>query len=503
MAFNLVGFMELLALILFLAIYALKPHEWPGLGWIITFKPVQVAMLIGILALWMRDRKPRLRDFFRTPHDWIVTAYFCWIIYCSSAWWEMFKNIQVHIVTYAVVLLVCRNLRYMRIFLTVWAGILMFIAFLAVGSTIGIDPLGSKDIADWRMKGRIVVNLSIYNNPNALAHTLVPVIPMLFFLLFWKRLLGKIWGVLFLVPLYAIYLTVSKGAFLSSFVTIVATITFGRPKWVQVALVALAVSVGTGALWALPRMDELKNSKTEGGIQGRVAALKFGLRAMRAEPTGIGPGRFAYEFLREHHYMKAAHNAYVQNGAEMGRIGLWFFVALMYVAGRGLIAMRTANDEEERLRRIVFVMIVSFACSSWMVDWAYRPPFFMIIAMAAALHRHASGVNARIDKEMDLEESTGHLPPWQRATLEKTALGEQAAPEPDAPKPEKEPPVPGWLAARPATIQELADAKVAEELARPAVAYSTWKRFGILDLAAITALTYGVERMWSYLIVRM
>ncbi len=37
------------------------------------------------------------------------------------------------------------------------------------------------------MKGRLILNLSIFNNPNGLGHSVVPAIPMLYYYLIYRR----------------------------------------------------------------------------------------------------------------------------------------------------------------------------------------------------------------------------------------------------------------------------------------------------------------------------
>jgi len=98
----------------------------------------------------------------------------------------------------------------------------------------------------------------------------------------------KIGAAAMVLPLWCIYLTYSKGAFLSGFVTTLATLVFGRPKVVQALILALGIGFGYGALYSLPRMKELHSAKTDPAIQGRVAAYTFGYRCVTTLPTGIG-----------------------------------------------------------------------------------------------------------------------------------------------------------------------------------------------------------------------
>jgi len=492
--------MDFYALIFFLIYSALKPQEWPGFDWIISFKPNQVAMLLGIIALFQRPVGLRLKDIFRVPHDTFFFLYIAWIILGAPSPYDTFKSFQVHIVTYIVAQQALRTVDRMIKFLVAWSLILMTVTLLALDGDYGLDLLGSNRLTEGFMKGRMILNISIYNNPNTLAHTLVPVIPMLFFLLFWKKSLGKFWGVLLIFPLWCIFETESKGAFLCTFAALVFTMAFGRPKWVQLGILIVTFSLGTSVLYLMPRMSELnKSTKGNEAIQGRVAALQFGLRVMKNTWTGLGPGLFVPNFVKAHNYPKAAHNAYCQNGAELGRIGLGLFLAMMYCCFRSLVSIRTSSDDEERLRRTMFVMLAAYAMSCWMVDFAYRTTFFLLLAMCSALHRHCAGINKLIDKEVNDDEAIAQLPAWQR---NRAVRAQQATAQPGLQPVEAVSSMPlRWQG--PASVVELHSDDVRLEDEGGPLPRVGWMRFTWVDFVANLGLLYGVERMWAYLITKM
>ena len=64
---------------------------------------------------------------------------------------------------------------------------IVLLSAMALGIYVGFDPVGSKDVVQGTMKGRLVFNTSIFNNANALGHSVVPAIPLVYFLLIWKR----------------------------------------------------------------------------------------------------------------------------------------------------------------------------------------------------------------------------------------------------------------------------------------------------------------------------
>src|SRR5581483_8749442 len=410
--------MDFASIVLFLMVYYLRPQEW--IGFLNNVHPVQLVMLMALFSLISREQKLAIKDFFRTPHDWIMTAYFAWTVFASPTPIDTFKSIESAILTYYVGVQCLNSLYRIKKLIAWWAAFIVIIALLAISSEYGFDPFGSYDRTHGLMKGRLVLHLSIFNNPNTLAHSIVPCIPMLFFLLFWKQIFMKAWIVLLLIPLWCIFLTQSKGAFLCSGVVLIATLCFGRPKIAQIVILVFASTMGWAALYQLPRMGELNKARSDAAIQGRIAAWTFGLQCMETRTFGIGLSNFEREFFRHgpleypehpkkfwvkigdqevlkqiyrgHHYSKATHGAYNQNGAELGYTGLFLFVGAIYCCMKTVLVAKTTNTEEERIRRILFCIILSYAVSSWMVDFCYRPTFFMFAAATGAFHRYLRGL---------------------------------------------------------------------------------------------------------------
>lgn len=385
--------MDLTCVILFLVLYYIRPQEWSGLFSKIHF--VQAVMLLAMATLVFRERKLSFKILFRTPHDWMMAAFFVWMIFTSGAPYYTFReNINLAIF-YVVIVHTLYNTKRLNIFLGWWTFLIIAIAALAIASEYGYDPLGSFDITHGRMKGRLILNLSIFNNPNALGHNVAPCIPMLYFFCIWKRPLfaKELGALLFIIPIWCIYLTESKGAFIACFVILLATFTFGRPKIVQIILICAAIAFGGAVLYRLPRMNELNSSKTDGAIQGRVAAFKHGMKVLQNSVAGVGKGNWMDSFRRAHNYSKACHSSYIQVGAELGRPGLFLFIGMLYCCLRTLLTAKTTTVEDERIRRTLFVLVLAYIVSSWMIDFGFRSIYFMFCAATAAFHRQVHGLN--------------------------------------------------------------------------------------------------------------
>lgn len=501
--------MDLVCVILFLVMYYIRPQEWGSIFSTIHF--VQLVMIAAIGTLFFRERSLRLGDLFKTPHDWMIFAFIAWVTISSGNIRETFGDMKSLLLFYIVIVQTLTTIPRIKTFVGWWTFLIIAIAGLAIASQHGFDPLGSKDLTDNTMKGRLALNLSIFRNPNALGHNVVPAIPMLFFFLFWRRpIFMKEVAIFFMiVPLYCIYLTVSKGSFLCGSAVLVATLTFGRPKSVQVLIVVFALMVGAGALYKLPRMTELEKSKTDGAIQGRVAAFTHGLKMIQTQKFGIGYHNWMTSFFRTHGYGKAAHSSYVQIGAETGYVGFFLFLGILYCCLRTLVSARTQTDDEERIRRILFVLVVSYMISSWMVDFGYRPTFFMFAAATAAFHRHLYGLN-RPEEENESVALPGQpvLPAWRARLLPQpaNALASAATPAPAVAN------APATVMALPATtpLRSLNAAPPFAKAAPDEAAEAeqprqkpTWNSIGLFDLAVMLAMTKGAVIFWGYIKNRM
>lgn len=490
--------MDFACIILFLFIYYLKPQEWTSLLASVRF--VQLTMIASLISLFMRERSLKLRDFFRTPHDWAMLLFFGWVVIASPTPVDTFKEFLNRLVFYVVTLHTLVSWERIKRYLGWWTGVMVGVAALALVSEYIIDPLGSRDITHGIMKDRLVLNISMVNNPNALGHTVVAAIPMLYFFCIWKRplFMKEVGLVLLAIPFGCVYLTYSKGAYLAGAITVVATLLFGRPKIVQGVILAIVLIGGITAVQSLPRMNELQKTKTDEAIQGRIIAFTYGRQYYSTLNQGVGQGQFINSLLRDHNYYKAAHSTYVQTGAELGRTGMFLFLLVLWTGARTLLTAKTHNEEQERIRRILFVLLLAYCVSGWMVDFAYRAHFFMFMAAIAAFHRllylpAEETVEAeKPDQEPLLEWRPAVLAPVPaegeaaRASAEQASVAVATPQQPQVALPWLREPQPG---------REIASEQPPEK--------EPWMRFGFLDLVATIAFLYVIERIWSYAIVNI
>lgn len=483
--------MDFAAIALFLVLYHLRLQEWVGLAR--SLRLVAFSMAFAIVATLLRERGFKLKDLVKTPHDWFMLAFLVWVVVTGPpfTWGQVYAVFLYYIMT---VQALCR-LNRLQWFLTIWAGMLIVIAGLAVASMYGFDPMGSYDVTMGIMKGRLILNTSIFNNPNGLGHSIVPVVVMLYYLCVWKRPVAVkifLFPLLFL-PLYCIFLTQSKGSYLAGFVAIVSCLILGRPKTVQLTILFFAFTVGIGALYALPRMESL--NRGEQGIQGRIAAFGWGLNEMRSERSGIGYGNWDPMFIRANHYQKSPHSSYIHIGAEEGEPGLFLFMGIIYCCLRTVLTAKTTTVAEERVRRLLFVLLICYVVSSWMVGQAWRATFFLMVAAIAAFHRHLLAQETPETEEAKEAEAERKREALLAPALRLTPLQPAYLTGPMAVAMTR------MTAALPGTLTGSGPSVAAlrsEPKEEPKK--GMWNQITWVDIVFVLAFTYATIRFWSYVI---
>jgi hypothetical protein len=325
----------------------------------------------------------------------MMAAYFLYILFLTpgpfgALWGELYPYIGF----YFLVTLTLRTMRRIYQYLAWLCGCVMFIAIMALLSLVGFDPVDSAS-STAASHGRLTLNTQLFRNPNGLGHSVMVAVPLLYFFMFWRRpiFVKEVGLPLIFLPLLCTFFTQSKGAFVSGAGAIVATLAFGRPKWVQFFLLPTLVMCAVAAVPLLPRVGEIKfgggQARNDEAVLGRIEAFEFGKESMEKTPYGLGYRQFFPNFLRKvgPERAHASHSSYVQVGAEFGWWGLLLFSGILYTSFHSLMRARTADDNEERIRRMLFCAILSFAVSSWMIDFAFRAIFFVTVAMISAFHR--------------------------------------------------------------------------------------------------------------------
>ena len=143
--------------------------------------------------------------------------------------------------------------------------------------------------------GRLSINTWMHNNPNALGHSVVLIIPMAFLLCFWNRTGVSRYLVAPIITALAFWCaweTQSKGAYVTGGILVASLFMMGRSFKVKVFVLAFILISGSSALSFLPRMSEMSNLRDQEGVQGRLLVWEEAREVSREKPTGEGWKKF-------------------------------------------------------------------------------------------------------------------------------------------------------------------------------------------------------------------
>jgi hypothetical protein len=407
--------------LLFLSIYYIRPQDWvPGLA---GFNIVRPIMLLWVLALVMERSRSPLQGWLRTPHDWAMLFLYSYVVWNAPSEAGAKMGMLSLVVFYYLTTHALSTWERVLGYLKVWNVLLLILAAFGVLLTLGLDITKGQEMTDY-YQGRISLGTWMANNPNALGHTVVVAIPLSYLLYFWR---GSATGRLIIFPLCVALVgwcaleTESKGAFLVGGILTMLLFVVGRPRWVQIFVVIASLSAGMGALKFLPRMEKMGDLRSDDGVQGRLMAWEMAQTAMEQNTTGVGWRQFiALVDWQEGNYWhyadpKSTHSSIVQIGADLGKYGLFIWLLVLWTGLRTLIFLKARNDTEERCRRAVMSMLTAYLISGWMINREYHTEYYLLVALAAAIHR--LNIARSFESDPDESENAPVIMPWSVPAL--------------------------------------------------------------------------------------
>jgi O-antigen ligase len=384
--------MEYRLALFFLFLYYIRPQDWVA-GWS-GFNIIKPLMLAWLAALFTSRSRSPLPGLLRTPHDWCILAYYGYVVWNAPDTRAALTGFLPLAVFYALTVQSLVSWERVAGYLKMWNLMLLGVATLAVGSLYGIDLTGAQDMTT-KNAGRLAIGTWLHNNPNSLAHTVIVALPLSYLAWFWKgggagRLLAFPAGAT--LACLCAYHASSKGAYLVAGGLVVLIFVIGRPLGVKLLAVAVAGTVGLSALSFLPRMSGMANLSSNEGVQGRLMAWELAKTVFDTSPTGVGWKQFVpWVSWEGETFVKATHSSYVQIGADLGQYGLFLYIAGLWLALRGLTftAPRFTTGERGRefSRRAALILVLAYVVSNWMINREYHTEYFLMIAVAGALHR--------------------------------------------------------------------------------------------------------------------
>jgi O-Antigen ligase len=255
-------------------------------------------------------------------------------------------------------------------------------------------------------------------SPNAYAQMLVVAVPLALGRALHERkiVLRMLALAATIVSIAAIYLTFSRGGFVSLAVVVLLFLFRFRPRLapVMVGVAVLALVIGSASGVYTTRLEKLTqvfpwhhDTKTEDpSLSGRTAFLHIGLQMWRDHPLlGVGYGNYAVRYPEYNRRVgtnpalgHTAHNFPVEVAAETGAVGLalWLFLAASAL-GALLTVRRQATSSSKELKAMVDVLaiaLIGYLVTSLFIGGSYAMLYWLLLALCFSVPRAFSSVTA-------------------------------------------------------------------------------------------------------------
>lgn len=289
-----------------------------------------------------------------------------------------------------------------QVFLIVW-----FLIFLGlIAGVIGVyqyfNNIGLYSPEDGVLR---ITGTSL--DPNDYAMHLVMIFPLLISLFFIVRnvIIRLILITTSILLLSNIIFTFSRGGFvglgvviLFSFIMLIIQKRI-KPVGVMILLISFILLLFFIPATYWTRMLTTLNP-SEASASARLESWKAGLNMMKDHPIiGVGLGVFAYEYALRASIAtdefkvkipRFAHNSYIQVGAEIGVIGLTFFLLLIFFSFRDISkAQRIFREKNEialsDICQFLGVGLIGYAVCGMFLTQAYLTMFWIVVPLVVAM----------------------------------------------------------------------------------------------------------------------
>jgi O-antigen ligase len=221
-------------------------------------------------------------------------------------------------------------------------------------------------------------------NPNELGFVIVTVIPFLHYFLMPKGFFVKIiYFFLLALMLYALILTMSRGAFLALLVVGWFVLKESKRKSMLIAFACLGVVAALSVMndtqreryLSLVSSDTSQSASAEGRLTGMANEFKL---AMERPVFGFGLGTTAEAKFNTFGRSKASHNMYAEILIEVGIVGFIFFLRFIFAIRKQLLeGLQIAKESDYfyqtlfKVFNIIFWMFAVYSINYWGLSQYY------------------------------------------------------------------------------------------------------------------------------------
>ena len=281
---------------------------------------------------------------------------------------------------------------------------IMVLSGLFVGVTAAMNYFQGANLAN-NYRARAIIH-GMFSNPNDLALCFVMLIPFAYFLFLRNRVIFTrlLLGFSLIIFVSGAILTYSRSGALG--LLAVVLLLFLRSKSKMKAIIGLSVFILLFFSFAPPAYLERIKTITTSQQQdvntiSRLDAWRAGIAMMTQRPFGVGVGNFGEGFVTHRlsasidlpGMRRAAHNAFIQIGAETGIPGLIVYLLLIISTLKSLIKTRkiSLKSRTEEAKDIVcfadatLVSLVGFIVCVFFLSQAYNWILYYLVGFSVVL----------------------------------------------------------------------------------------------------------------------
>ena len=372
-----------IGLLIFIGLIIIRPQDFvPGL----QGSRLVLIVMGTLLVMWFFS--PIDKRIIRTGQDRFVVLFLGAIILSTITlfWIPMMIEMTVETVKLGLIYLFLTSIvdTEVRLRRATWILVILMAVVAAMGilQSFGMDITGAgmfyaADKGVWQIRG-----IGNFDNPNDLAYSVVLIVPFVLGYLLTARNLAYRIGAMFLLYLaiYCIYLTKSRGGLVALGSCLISWGYFWITSEKLKKYARIGAILGIVAVFAV----QSGGYRDDASAMGRVEAWSAGWSMLKTHPLiGVGKDRFI-EF-----HKRDSHNSYVRAGAELGIIGLYAFVGILYFSLSSLFFSKTSREDPRwRLYTAGYTSyIISFMAASAFSTRTYDIVFLCVVALNRALYR--------------------------------------------------------------------------------------------------------------------
>lgn len=387
--------MSFITLLLYITAIYIRPQEWvfAVYGWpLITI--LAIATIIFLLFSSFRNRNFRVIE----PQSILLIVFLGCVAlshlmhfkpYFGGAW-DSFIKFGPNVIMFLLFVNILNSAK--RIKISIWLIIILTVILAMQGMyqfKHGLGWAGQPLVQaeEGKSLGRITW-IGIFNDPNDLALAFVVAMGFLLSFIFGKtKLIIKIVSIPLIILIgQALYLTNSRGGYLALAATSVYYfLRRFRNRFIAITvglvLAAFVLSVGPS------RISDM--SAEEESARGRIDAWYEGFQMLKSAPIfGVGYGMFT-----DYHPL-TAHNSYILVAAEEGLIGLFVWIALIYLSFKSLFKISKVYGLQSTVSglrsdltlytRGLESALVGFLSAAFFLSRSYIEPLYIMLALASA-----------------------------------------------------------------------------------------------------------------------